>query len=79
MRSYNGPRWSVDLLATTEIHLVRIITDVVFKPADLKGLQIIVGKTITGNNTEIHVAELMGVESQTRSHKHVYVLSLTRV
>ena len=40
------PWWSVDLLTKVEVHVIRIITAVGYRPADLKGLAITIGKAI---------------------------------
>lgn len=45
-RANEGPWWSVDLLTKIQIHLIRIITDVGYKPKDFKGLYVLVGKTL---------------------------------
>lgn len=42
-RSDSGPWWSVDLLVTVDIHLIRIITDAGYDPKDLIHLQVLLG------------------------------------
>jgi len=39
--------WSVDLLAICKVHLVRVVTDVNYKPDELKHLVIRVGEITT--------------------------------
>ena len=43
--------WSVDLLAICKVHLVRVVTDVNYKPDELKKLTIRVGEMTTSETT----------------------------
>jgi len=43
--------WSVDLRAICKVHLVRVVTDVNYKPDDLKNLVIRVGEVTTPETT----------------------------
>ena len=43
--------WSVDLLAICKVHLVRVVTDVNYKPDELKNLVIRVGEMTTPETT----------------------------
>ena len=43
--------WSVNLKAICKVHLVRVVTDVNYKPDDLKNLVIRVGEVTTPDTT----------------------------
>jgi len=43
--------WSVDLRAICKVHLVRVVTDVNYKPDELRNLEIRVGEAATPENT----------------------------
>ena len=43
--------WSVDLKAICQVHLVRVVTDVNYKPDELKNLVIKVGEVATQETT----------------------------
>lgn len=43
--------WAVDLLAICQVHLVRVVTDVNYKPDELRNLVIIVGEVTTQETT----------------------------
>ena len=43
--------WAVDLLAICQVHLVRVVTDVNYKPDELKNLVVKVGEVTTPETT----------------------------
>ena len=50
--------WAVDLLAICQVHLVRVVTDVNYKPDELENLVIRVGEVTSSENTQNFIPQL---------------------